>query len=196
MGLSLRIAYEALLQSLISLEASVSTPGSGSYLRLVCLRVMGVTVDSPVWVGQDTWILNPRNLTLGCKVCIGESSKIVCPAPVSIGDNFLSASGLYINSGSHDIETLRSNSSSISIGKRVWCGMRVTICSGVCIGDDVVIGAGSLVTKSIPSGYIAYGVPAKPIRKIERNHPENIIIAFNHPSLWKIAKSKILQKKS
>jgi acetyltransferase-like isoleucine patch superfamily enzyme len=142
---------------------------------------MGVKVKSPIWIAEDTWILNPRNLTFGSRVCIGESSKIVCHTPIYIGDDFLSSSGLYINSGSHDIITLHPNSAPISIGKRVWCGMRVTICSGVSIGDDVVIGAGSLVTKSIPSGYLAYGVPARPIKKIERDNPENIMIAWVRP---------------
>ena len=183
--------YESVLLNLISLESSISQPGTQSYFRLLCLQAMGVKVKSPIWIAEDTWILNPRNLTFGSRVCIGESSKIVCHAPIYIGDDFLSAPGLYINSGSHDITTLRSNLSPISIGKRVWCGMRVTICSGVSIGDDVVIGAGSLVTKSIPSGYLAYGVPARPIRKIERDDPENIMIAFNYPSFWERLKSKI-----
>jgi maltose O-acetyltransferase len=187
--ISLRRIYETILQSLISLESSLSQPGTQSHFRVLCLQAMGVQVKGPIWIAEDTWILNPRNLTLGSRVCIGEGSKIVCPAPIYIGDNFLSASGLYINSGSHDIRTLRSNSSQILIGKRVWCGMRVTICSGVSIGDDVVIGAGSLVTKSIPSGYLAYGVPAKPIRKIERADPENIAIAFNYPSIREITKN-------
>jgi serine acetyltransferase len=44
----------------------------------------------------------------------------------------------------------------------------VTICAGVEIGDDVVIGAGSVVTKSLASNCIAYGVPAKPVRSLER----------------------------
>jgi acetyltransferase-like isoleucine patch superfamily enzyme len=190
--LKFRRVYESVLLNLISLESSISQPGTQSYFRLLCLQAMGVKVKGPIWIAEDTWILNPRNLTFGSRVCIGESSKIVCHTPIYIGDDFLSSSGLYINSGSHDIITLHPNSSPISIGKRVWCGMRVTICSGVSIGDNVVIGAGSLVTKSIPSGYLAYGVPARPIRKIERDDQENIMIAFNYPSFWERLKSKIL----
>jgi len=47
------------------------------------------------------------------------------------------------------------------IGNHVFIGARTTILPGVIIGDDVVIGAGSLVTRSIPANLLAYGHPAK-----------------------------------
>jgi len=53
----------------------------------------------------------------------------------------------------------------IVIGNDVWIGINVTILSGVKIGDGAVIGAGSLVIKDIEPYTIAFGVPAKPIRK-------------------------------
>jgi len=56
----------------------------------------------------------------------------------------------------------------IKIGNRVWCGVDVTILSGVTVGDDVVIGAVSVVTNDIPSDSIAAGVPAKKIKPLQR----------------------------
>jgi len=53
---------------------------------------------------------------------------------------------------------------STKIGDRVWLGANVTVLKGVTIGDDVVIGAGSLVTKDIPSSTIAVGIPAQVIK--------------------------------
>ena len=50
------------------------------------------------------------------------------------------------------------------IGDRVWLGANVTVLKGVTIGNDAVIGAGSVVTKNIPEGAIAVGVPAKVTR--------------------------------
>lgn len=50
------------------------------------------------------------------------------------------------------------------IGDRVWIGANVTILKGVTIGNDVVIGAGSVVTKNIPEKAIAVGNPAKVIK--------------------------------
>ncbi len=54
----------------------------------------------------------------------------------------------------------------ITIGNNVWVGANVSIMGGVEIGDNSIIGAGSVVTKSIPANVIAAGVPCKVIRKI------------------------------
>ncbi|MDC2771564.1 acyltransferase [Bacteroides ovatus] len=55
----------------------------------------------------------------------------------------------------------------VIIGNNVWLGENVTIMSGVEIGDNVIIGIGSVVTKSIPSDTVAVGVPAKVICTID-----------------------------
>ncbi len=52
----------------------------------------------------------------------------------------------------------------IHIGKNCWFGASVTVCPGVSIGDDCVIGAGSVVTRDIPAGHFAAGVPCRIIR--------------------------------
>lgn len=54
----------------------------------------------------------------------------------------------------------------VTIGNDCWLGANVTVCPGVTIGDGVVIGAGSVVTRDIPSGCFAAGVPCKVIRSI------------------------------
>lgn len=54
----------------------------------------------------------------------------------------------------------------IKVGSDVWFGGGVTVLPGVTIGDNVVIGAGSVVVKDIPSGVVAVGNPCQPIRKI------------------------------
>ena len=54
----------------------------------------------------------------------------------------------------------------VHIGRRVWLGGDVKILEGVTIGDDTVIGAGSIVTKDIPSGVIAVGNPCRVVRQL------------------------------
>lgn len=54
----------------------------------------------------------------------------------------------------------------ISVGNHVWFGGNVVVLPGVSIGDEVVIGAGSIVTKDIPSSVIAAGNPCRVIREI------------------------------
>ena len=56
----------------------------------------------------------------------------------------------------------------VTIGERVWIGSDVTVTCGVTIGDDVVVGARSVVTRDLPSRVLALGAPAKPVRNIAR----------------------------
>lgn len=60
----------------------------------------------------------------------------------------------------------------ITVGNNVWFGANVTVLAGVEIGDNAVIGAGSVVTKSIPANVVAVGVPCKPIREITSSDKE------------------------
>ena len=58
------------------------------------------------------------------------------------------------------------NTRPVKIGKDVWIGSDAMILKGVTIGDEAIIGAGSVVTKDVPSRHIVAGNPAKPIRPI------------------------------
>ena len=60
----------------------------------------------------------------------------------------------------------------VHIGKGCWLGAGVVVVPGVTIGDNTVIGAGSVVTKDIPSGVIAYGNPCRVIREINEHDRE------------------------
>lgn len=54
----------------------------------------------------------------------------------------------------------------VTIGDDCWFGANVTVCPGVTVGEGCVIGAGSVVTKDIPAGSVAAGVPARVLRQI------------------------------
>ena len=53
---------------------------------------------------------------------------------------------------------------SVEIGNRTWIGANVTILGGVTIGDDAVIGAGSVVTSDVAAGSVAHGVPCRVVK--------------------------------
>ena len=163
--------WHSLIESALSLTARINQQATGGWYQLWLLRAMGVQVEGPVAIAPGTSFLGSRNLRLGRYVTIGADSRIVSWAPVKIGDDFMASDLLNINSGTHDPVTLQPSGASITIGNRVWCGTGVTICAGVEIGDDVVIGARSLVTKSLPANCIAYGSPAKPVRPLDRSAP-------------------------
>jgi acetyltransferase-like isoleucine patch superfamily enzyme len=90
---------------------------------------------------------------------------------IRIGNDCLVAKDAYIINSNHSFklnELIRRQTPTakdIIIGNDVWLGGRVTVLMGVSIGDGSVIGAGSIVNKSIQKNSIAVGVPCKSIKK-------------------------------
>lgn len=118
--------------------------------------------------GRDIRIYRAGALDLGERVALGDYTYLNNFARIEIGDDFLSAGHLIINTGMHDPVTLLPGAAPVKIGHRVWCGVNVTILAGVTIGDDVVIGAGSVVLRDLPSNSVAAGVPAQVLRPLDR----------------------------
>ena len=61
----------------------------------------------------------------------------------------------------------------ITIADNVWLGGGAIVCPGVTIGDDTVVGAGAVVTRDLPAGVVAVGVPARVLREIG---PEDAVV--------------------
>lgn len=92
-------------------------------------------------------------------------------AKIKIGDNCQMAPNVAIYTAGHQIHPVSRNSAyeygkEVTIGDNVWLGGNTVVCPGVHIGNNVVIGAGSVVTRDIPDWSIAAGNPCKVIRKI------------------------------
>lgn len=139
------------------------------WIRRLYLHCIGAKYGRHVYCGPDILIRLHGNLELGERCSLGYAAKIWNYSPVCIGEDFMAAAGLIINTGSHNVETMEPFSLPITIGKRVWCGLNVTILAGVTIGDDVVVGAGSVVVNDIPSGVVVAGTPARVIRQLDRD---------------------------
>ena len=63
-------------------------------------------------------------------------------------------------------KNIREYGKPITVGSDVWIGGHVTVCPGVTIGDNVVIGAGSVVVHDIPSDSVAVGNPARVVKSL------------------------------
>lgn len=91
---------------------------------------------------------------------------------VEIGDDVTFAPDVHVIV--HDASTKRcvahTRLAPVRIGSRVFVGARTTILPGVSIGDDVVLGAGSVVSSDIPSGTVAAGNPARALGTLESYH--------------------------
>ena len=90
---------------------------------------------------------------------------------VKFGDNVFIAPNCAFYTAGHPLDAKRRNqgleyAKPIKVGSNVWFGGNVIVLPGVTIGDDCVIGAGSIVNKDIPSNVVAVGNPCKVIKKI------------------------------
>lgn len=127
--------------------------------------------------GDKIYIEPPFRTDYGCNTVIGDNFYanydciIIDVCPVTIGNNVFLGPRVGIYTATHPIDAAVRNSLiesglPISIGDDVWVGGNTVINPGVTIGSNVVIGSGSVVVKDIPSGVVAVGNPAKPIRDI------------------------------
>lgn len=128
-------------------------------------------------IGENYLIEQPFFCDYGYKIKIGKnfySNHNLCildAGQVVIGDNVFIGPNVGIYTSSHPLEVELRNkgletAKKIVIGNNVWIGGNVVILPGVTIGDNVTIGAGSVVTKDIPNDSLAYGNPCRVARKI------------------------------
>jgi len=111
------------------------------------------------------------NILLGNKVYFNFNCVVLDVARVDIGDGVLIGPNVQIYTATHPLDwKIRDkgleNAKPVSIGSHVWIGGAAIILPGVSIGDRSVIGAGSVVTKDIPSDVLAAGNPCKVIRHL------------------------------
>ena len=109
-------------------------------------------------------------LEIGDGVFINYGASLSAHKLVRIGDGCqLGSYACLMDNDYHSVEEREkpSESKAIVLGRNVWLGVRVIVLKGVTIGDNAVIGAGSVVTRDIPANCLAAGVPAKIIRLFE-----------------------------
>lgn len=115
---------------------------------------------------NDGFYCSAPILQVGNNVGLADTN-IIAYAPVIIGNNCSFSYRNMIITSTHDFNDFSTVvAQPIIIGHNVWITTNVTILPGVVIGDNTVIGAGSVVSKSIPSGVFAAGNPCKVIREI------------------------------
>lgn len=110
------------------------------------------------------------NIVLGDGFYSNYNLIILDCAKVTIGDNVLIGPNVCITSAGHPIHYMSRRkyeyADEIAIGNNVWIGANVVVNPGVKIGDNSVIGSGSVVTKDIPCDVIAVGNPCRVLRAI------------------------------
>ena len=148
-------------------------------LRSSLLRELLGDIGDGVIVRPPFYCDYGSHITIGAGTYVNFGCVMLDVAPIRIGANCQIATGVHIVTATHpvDPEPRRlgwETAEPISIGDNVWLGSGVVVCPGVTVGDDTVVGAGGVVTRDLPSGVVALGVPAK----VQRVIAESDRIAF------------------
>jgi len=137
-------------------------------------------------IGENYYFQGPIQFNYGCHTCIGENffanfnTTIMDDGRIFIGDNVMFGPNVSLMATSHPLlpkertamryedgyVSMSEYAEEIHIGNNVWLACNVVVLGGVHIGDNAVIGAGSVVTKDVPADFLAFGNPCRPVRRI------------------------------
>lgn len=135
-------------------------------------------------IGENCYIEPPfhsnwggKNVHLGKNVYFNFNATMVDDTHIYIGDYTMLGPNVVIATAGHPIlpelrEKALQFNMPVHIGRNCWLGAGVIVLPGVTIGDNTVIGAGSVVTKDIPANVVAVGNPCKVLREINEHDKE------------------------
>jgi maltose O-acetyltransferase len=137
-------------------------------------QVLRVLRDLLGELGEGSWVETPFRCDYGTQVHIGARVFVnmgcifLDAAPITLGDDVQLGPGVQLLTSDHPRDaaeraTLLESAHPISIGARAWLGGGVIVLPGVTIGHDSIIGAGSVVTRSLEPGVTAAGNPCRVI---------------------------------
>lgn len=128
-------------------------------------------------LGESTQIKSPFSCDYGWNIHIGQRGFINYACVfldcnfIRIGDDAQIGPGVHIYTALHPLDpaTRRSGleaAKPVAIGDNVWLGGSCVICPGVSIGDNTVVGAGSIVVRDLPPNVLAVGNPCRVVRRL------------------------------
>ena len=134
-------------------------------------QLLGHVADDQIIINQPFYCDYGKQISVGRRFFANFSFTVLDEAPVTIGDDCFIGPNVSIYTACHSTDPVERNSRRewalpVTIGNNVWIGGSVTILPGIKIGDNVTIGAGSVVVNNIPDGCIAVGNPCRVVRKL------------------------------
>jgi putative colanic acid biosynthesis acetyltransferase WcaF len=142
-----------------------SSPQALYSWRVLLLRSFGAKIGKNVIIRPSVSVVYPWKLRIGDYAWIGDDVVLYTLGHISIGNHSVVSQRSYLCAGSHDLADLSFaiTNTPIVIADQCWIAADVFVCPGVNIGSGTVVGARSTVTRSLPSGVIAFGLPARVI---------------------------------
>jgi maltose O-acetyltransferase len=151
-------------------DYNATRPGDEAERRRLLKELLGscgdgIVIEPPFWCDYGV------NIHIGTDFYANHGLVILDGARVSIGNHVFIAPNVGIHTAGHPLDAERRNAGQeyalpVTIGDNVWIGAGVTLVPGVCVGNNSVIGAGSVVTRDIPPDVVAVGNPCRVIREI------------------------------
>lgn len=146
-------------------------------------------------IGEIYYFQGPIQFNYGCHTFIGENFfanfnlTVMDDGRIYIGDNVCFGPNVSLMATSHPLiaaermavdgkgrTTMAEYAEEIHIGDNVWIACNTVVTGGVQIGNNAVIGAGSVVTKDIPENCLAFGNPCRPVRPITEEDSKKFLI--------------------
>ncbi len=141
------------------------------HLRKLAYIVLGAKLGKGTFPCRRVEVLLPLGLNLSSRVTVGWFAELDARGGISVDHDTNISSHVKMITGSHDINDpdFTADFKPIKVGHHCWLGTGATILQGVTIGDGAVVAAGAVVTKNIPAYEVWGGVPAKFIKKRQKN---------------------------
>jgi len=135
--------------------------------------------------GEGCYIKSPFLCEYGDYISLGKNffanynCKLMDGGQITFGDDVLVGPDCTFVTAVHPVDPLRRKAGyqifkPITVGSNVWFGAGVLVCPGVSIGDNCVIGAGSVVVRDIPANCVAVGNPCRVIRSVTDEASEDL----------------------
>lgn len=162
-GTDSELYYERIKCKTLCAKYNTLLPDKVSEKKSLMQKILGKTGEN-FWIEPNFWCDYGYNIEIGENFYMNHNCIILDPAKVTFGDNVFIGPNCGFYTAGHPIDFEVRNSGlefakPIAVGNNVWFGGNVCVMHGVTIGDNVVIGAGSVVVKDIPSNSVAMGNP-------------------------------------
>lgn len=155
-------------QDLAKIPVSILT------INFVFQRIFGINRKIPISIHYTSRVQGYHNMTLGETVkyslAVSASANIVVSdgTTLTIGEDTIFAQNVCIRTSNHDlIDRSKYIKDSVSIGDNCWLGHGAVMLPGSSIGNNVTVGANSVVTKSFGDNLVIAGIPAKVIKEVK-----------------------------
>lgn len=149
---------------------NASDPGDAAERTSIMRELMG-SFGSEAWIEPPLYCDYGAQITIGAGVFVNFGAVFLDPAPITIGAGAQLGPNVQLLTADHPRNAATRAAGPelgrpITIGSRCWLGGGVIVCPRVTIGEDTIVGAGSVVVRDLPARVIAAGNPARVVREL------------------------------